>query len=817
MKGLLLWILAFAMTDVTQAQDHFKLTKDNYLASSTGSILVFSDQYSEGHQGGIQIILHGERLAANGDLWLDPVPGQWDPFSQLNTIDRDSITNSIRVSLSFPNQHAAERTFNRISYPGLELNYSIEVIPEGEAVRIVVNLDKILPKDWLGKVGFNLELFPGAFFDKHYYMDGHPGVFPRQLNSPFLTGDKTLVTPMATGKELVIAPGDALSHIKIESLGSPLQLLDGRARHNNGWFVVRSLVTKGTKDRAIEWLVTPYPDSSWQYGPVIHHNQVGYLPGQAKSALIESDPGMLDAPFIELIRIDPEGNKELILADTGSFWGRYQRYNYYQFDFSRVTNPGIYYLRTGDARSESFSIAEDCYDRGVWQPTLEYFLPVQMCHMKVRDRYRIWHGLCHMDDARMAPDDTVHFDGYQQEESNYTHYEPDQTVPGLNKGGWHDAGDYDLRVESQGNTIYTLSLIYENFGPQHDMTTVDQAKHLVEMQQPDGVPDMLQQIEHGTLSIVSAHKALGRLYRGIICRNLRQYVLLGDGSTMTDNISYGNHADLPQWLVNENDDRWVFTEENPRRELQVCSHLAAASRVLKDHNKDLSADALSIAIGLWQNNTGSDHNNEKVIALTELYLTTQDTNYLQELIGMSDYIARHVAETGWALTRVKDDIKDMRFQHGYRLGIAEYYRKLQDEAGNNPFGLPYHPRVWGSAWGIEWFGMQQYFYHKYLQLNEASGYLQRSLDYLLGYHSGSNTSSFVSGVGTRSATVAYGLNRADWSYIPGGVISGTAVIQPDFPELKEWPYLWQQTEYMVSGAASGFMFLVLGMLEMELE
>lgn len=31
------------------------------------------------------------------------------------------------------------------------------------------------------------------------------------------------------------------------------------------------------------------------------------------------------------------------------------------------------------------------------------------------------------------------------------------------------------------------------------------------------------------------------------------------------------------------------------------------------------------------------------------------------------------------------------------------------------------------------------------------------------------------------ATVAYGLNRADWSYIPGGVISGTAMIRPDFP------------------------------------
>ena len=73
--------------------------------------------------------------------------------------------------------------------------------------------------------------------------------------------------------------------------------------------------------------------------------------------------------------------------------------------------------------------------------------------------------------------------------------------------------------------------------------------------------------------------------------------------------------------------------------------------------------------------------------------------------------------------------------------------------------------------------------------------------------------SFVSGVGTKSATTAYGINRADWSFIPGGVISGTALIRPDFPELLEFPYLWQQAEYVLGGASSNFMFLVLAVRE----
>ena len=57
--------------------------------------------------------------------------------------------------------------------------------------------------------------------------------------------------------------------------------------------------------------------------------------------------------------------------------------------------------------------------------------------------------------------------------------------------------------------------------------------------------------------------------------------------------------------------------------------------------------------------------------------------------------------------------------------------------------------------------------------------------------------------------VAYGVNRDDWSFIPGGSASGTALIRPDLPELKTWPYLWQQTEYVMGGGATNYMFLVL--------
>ena len=39
----------------------------------------------------------------------------------------------------------------------------------------------------------------------------------------------------------------------------------------------------------------------------------------------------------------------------------------------------------GDAASPVFRIAKDVWDKGIWQAEVEYFLPVQMCHMRVNE------------------------------------------------------------------------------------------------------------------------------------------------------------------------------------------------------------------------------------------------------------------------------------------------------------------------------------------------------------------------------------------------------------------------------------------------
>ena len=792
------------------------INDDEYFEMPGLNVMVFYDIYPEGHQGAIGIIQNGTRVATNGDIRLEPTPGQWQPIPKVGERQVFPENNEIRVTCAFPDENLNGKGFNPIYYPDLEFSYDVRVFGEGKNFRIVVDLEKPLPEEWIGKVGFNLELFPGLLFGKTWYMDEKSGLFPTQPNGPMQqdADGNWQAYPLATGKKLTIAPDVPEQTLKITSLKEELQLLDGRFYHNNGWFVVRSEVPSGAAKNAIEWLVEPYVAVDFKHKPVVHVSQVGYHPDQPKIATVELDKNDNDLKEVQLIRMAEKGGFETVKKSIPAQWGKYLRFNYYQFNFSEIKKPGIYQVVYGNYKTEPFKIDNDIYERHVWQPTLEYFLPVQMCHMRINEGYRVWHDLCHMDDALMAPVDTNHFDGYLQGPSTLTDFEPLEQVPGLNTGGWHDAGDYDLRVESQAGTIWTLALAYEEFGVNWDQTSIDQHSRIVEIHRPDGKPDILQQVEHGVLSVLGGYQNLGRLYRGIICNDLRQYVLLGDGAAMTDGLKYN-----PELTENERtgtesgktDDRWVFTEEHPGHEYAAIQALAAAARVLKGYNDTLAQQSLQAAEELYK--LDRDNSNRwataKINAAVELFVTTGSDRYKNDLLAMEEQIANNIGSVGYSISRI---INKPGFE-AIRASLTPAFQKLQldlaDRRKENPFGVPYNIRIWGDGWGIQRLGMQHYFLHKNLPDYFDNSLLLNALNFILGNHPGENTSSFASGVGSRSLLVAYGINRADWSFIPGGVASGTGIIRPDFPELKEWPFFWQQTEYVMGGGATHFMFLAL--------
>ncbi|HEU4779533.1 MAG TPA: glycoside hydrolase family 9 protein, partial [Steroidobacteraceae bacterium] len=751
---------------------------------------------------------HDERIASNGDVRLEPSPGQWSPIPKPGKREVNAGTQEIRVALAYPDAERDRKGFNPILYPDLKLNYTVRARPEGESVRVIVDFDAPIPEEWVGKVGFNFELFPGLLFGKSYQLGKTEGVFQRQPSGP---GE---IPVLARGSTLEVAPETELYHLSIEAVrGGELALLDGRGNHNNGWFVVRALAPAGATTGAIEWLVTPHAREGWLRKPVIQVSQVGYHPAQPKQVIIELDPRDSRRENVILQRIGQAGQVKAVIDRKPDEWGRFLRYQYARLDFSEVKEPGLYVVRYGEQTSHPFRINADVFTREVWQPTLEYFLPAQMCHMKVLEKYRLWHGACHLDDARMAPVDHNHFDGYVQSPKTLTNYQPGEPVPRLDRGGWHDAGDWDLRVESQADTIYGLALAWELFHVGYDNTSIDQKTLVTEIHQPDGKPDVLQQLEHGVLSVVGGYESLGRLYRGIIEPTLRQYVFLGDGALMTDNVVFDPkktpEADAPEvGLPGSPDDRWVFTEENPRRELLTAASLAAASRALKGYNDDLAARSLKAAIALYERATPPEPL-ARVGAATELFITTNDPKYRALLLQQRDAIAANIERAGWMVGRTLPLVKDKAYSKAIRDAVAAYRVKVDALAKETPYAVPYTPDIWGAGWNIQRFGWDQWMLHLSFPDLFPRTYALQALSFILGVHPGSNTASFVSGVGAHSLTTAYGFNRADWSHIPGGSASGTALIRPDFPELKTWPFFWQQTEYVLGRGTTDYLLLVL--------
>lgn len=825
MKRIILFsvfgIFILSTGSLLSAQDKLELNDKGYLHMQGLDVTFFSDFYPDGHQSGVTIIMHGNRIAANGDLRLEASPGQWSPIPRGEEVVASMSDNSLSKKLSYPDPTRDRKGFNPIIYPDLEFNYTMRVMPvSGSTFKVIIDLEEALPEEWIGKVGFNLELFPGEIFGKSWILDSKSGIFNRQSNGPLESSENDYISQaLAHGKHLTIAPDDIYQTISITSDKEEIELFDGRTNHNNGWFIVRCIVPENATKGAIVLTITPNVVKGWKYEPVIQVSQLGYHPKQAKIAVLELDDIENEISKYSLNKIDGTGI-HLVKSEEPEIWGNFLRYKYATIDFSDITEPGLYTISYGSKTSHPFQISESVYNENTWQPTLEYYLPVQMCHMRINEKYRVWHDLCHIDDARMAPVDSVLFDGYSQGSSTLCTYHPGDAVDGLKKGGWHDAGDYDLRVESQAGTVRMLAWMVEEFGLEWDATLIDQDKQLVEIHVPDGKSDVLQQIEHGLLTILGGYQSLGRIYRGIICHEKRQYVMLGDASSMTDNLVYDPDLAPGERTGNTssvNDDRWVFTENNPTRELQVAASLAAASRVIKDYNPVLAKDALSLAKILWENAEDSRQRGPsyKVMALVEIYLSTNDIRYKNKLYAMEDAITNDIGRSGPYLARVISKLENESFKVNIAKAVEQYQTTLKiQQAKDSPYGVPYKPNIWGAGWNIQSFGVNQYLFHKGWPDLTSPAYFENALNFILGVHPGTNNSSFVSGVGSKSVTTAYGVNRADWSFIPGGVASGTALIRPDLPELKVWPYFWQQTEYVMGGGATNFMFLVLAVNEL---
>jgi len=798
-------------TEAVKARSPWVLNAEEYFERAGVSVLVFHDTYPEGKQGGLEIIQHGERVAALGDVRLEPAPGQWGllPTAGKRIVDR--AANRAEVPLRFEKEGIA---------------YRVRVEPEGEALLVTVDLDRPLPREFAGRAGFNLEIYPSAYFGKSYHLGRTDGVFQRQGNGPVEANASSVwATPLAEGPVFTAAPEDPLRRLTVESLSGDLRFFDGRSTDTSGWFLVRSLIRSGATKGAVRWRITPNAVEGWRRPPVIGISQVGYHPAQEKRAVIELDPRTATLPVATLFRIDPARGPLPVFEAPVSRWGRFLRYDYAVFDFSAIREPGAYLVRFGGFQTSPFLISPDVYRHDVWQPTLETFLPVQMCHMRVIDRGRIWHGACHLDDALQAPPgyDISSIDGYKQGPTTETPFAAGQHIPSLDRGGWHDAADHDLAGGAQAWATMVLALARESFGLDSDQTEVDQSRRNVTLHLPDGKPDILQQVVQGVEYMLGGYRVAGHAIGGITDPDLVQYGTLGEPASLTDQRIFDPSLKKDEINADRSgrrDDRLAFTGRDTALQYATAASLAASSRVLRGFDDALAKECLSTAAAIWDfehhhpevrapNPYVPDRiDTQEVLAASELVITTKDRAYASRLQALLPVIEAQVEEIGWSAARAIPYVQSADFSKRLAAILAAYSAALKTRLAKMPYGVPWNPQIWGVTWDIQDYAVRQYFLHQSFPKGFDRENVLRVLDYILGCHPASNT-SLVSAVGARSMTIAYGINLNDWTHIPGGGVSGPSLIRPDFPELKEpFPYLWQQAEYVLTGAAT-YVFTVL--------
>ncbi len=788
-----------------------KLNDKGYFETRGVNVLVFSNWYdglfSDSKISGVELIQQGVRTATNGDVRMMPTPGQWDEIGLMLDRKADPTTGVVETTLK---------------YADYDFTYIVRAEPAGEGVKISVILDKPLPEKLNGRAGFNLEFLPSAYFHKSYMADGTGAQFPLYPSGPMKSlspgkpgsqlGPDTEPVALASGKTFVLAPEDPAKRVTITAADGEISLYDGRNQAQNGWFVFRGMLPAGRTGTVLSWTVTANSEPGWVRTPVIEHSQLGYAPAAKKVAVIELDANDTPAPDAQLLKLEADGSFTPVLTGPATKWGRYLRYDYLQFDFTPVTSEGLYVIDYKGQRTTPFRIAADVYAKA-WQPTLDVYMPVAMDHMMVNEAYRVWHGDAHRDDAMQAPLNDDHVDLYASTGTTDTKYKPYEHIPGLNVGGWFDAGDFDIRTQTHYAVVRSLVEDWEKFHLDRDNTLVDQSRRYVDIHVPDGKPDLLQQIQHGTIQLVAQFDAVGHAINGIVEPDVLEYTHLGDAVTKTDGLIYD--PSLKPFEVKDGrsgtpDDRWAFTNISSSLNYGSIGALAAASRALRGFDDDLADKSLAIATRVWAeeqshppviykhgNTTGGDIINEELSADVELLIATKDPKYAKRIEVLWPQVAPKFAFHADLIGKVMPYMPKS-FKKTVRPAVVAYAAEVDKASKANPFGVPITEGGWAGSGRVVDFALTNAWLHEAYPDLIGTDSVYRALDFLYGTHPGSNV-SLVSGVGAVSKEVAYGNNRADFSFIAGGVVPGVLILKPDFPENKEdWPYFWGENEYVVN-------------------
>jgi len=538
---------------------------------------------------------------------------------------------------------STERGPGRVTFRGqvrgTDVAFEQTVSIDGGRVRVRIRRTGAWPADTWG--GFQVRLPASRFGGARYGADGQAWTYPAEYSpeSRFAGGMRRFEC-----------------HLDEPRLNLTFECADGiglgdHRRFGAPFYVASVDLPKGERDTAEFFITLPQlPDVPPRQA--VRWCHAGYPLAGEKFVVLEwagCDPRPDDRARLE----DRQGRtvKEGRFGPTEAL--DFVQGNYATFDFSDVRTPGDYRVVWSGGATGYFPIRLNAFEDRLWQPTLDYFLPFQMCHASVDLGDEVTgHPRCHADDAARAPYGHKGPDGFRSYEAGPAPHGPGEHVP-LDVGGWHDAGDYDVNVHAQGFCVWTLALAYEEFGIERDVATLDAAGRSFTAGRPDGTPDLLQQVEWGALWLLKMQQPDGLVYAGV-CGEPAQRGRLALGQVTDGRPGTG-------------DERYVYVDYHPDVQLVQAVALAAAARVLgpvRPALTDRCVQAARAALRYFQEHEevyrggggytadqvhGKERDAMVMAAAIELYLTTHEAGYLDIVRGLAGSLPE--LEFKWPLPR----------------------------------------------------------------------------------------------------------------------------------------------------------------------
>ncbi len=457
--------------------------------------------------------------------------------------------------------------------------------------------------------------------------------------------------------------------------------------------------------------------------PLVKVNQVGYTPEATKTAIFSK----LDAADNRFMVKDKATGDTVFVGDIKDetvcndcvehiFYG----------DFTELKTPGTYTVMTiGGAESYEFTIGEDVYNEPL--NAITKMLYYQRCGMELTSEYAgdFAHPACHKEEG---------------------------TVFGTDKkldvsGGWHDAGDYGKYVVAGAKAVADIMLAYEKrpdaFSDASGIPEsgngmadiLDEAKYELDW--------MLKMQDSETGGVY--HKVSGELFPETVMPQdeTAELIICPISTTAT-----GDFAAVMAMASR------VFKDVDATYSATCLDAAKKAYDYLKKNGYDTAgfSNPGNVVTGVYGDSTDKD---ERFFAMAELYKTTGDASYRDDIKALYDDGKLQVNALGWAGVggyAAYEYLTTEGADEGLKGQIKEEYMKAIDEniesSGKSGYLCAVTTKYpWGSNMTVANAGMMFLFADE-IEADEKYGKLaQAQLDYLLGVNG--TGYCFVTGMGTQ--------------------------------------------------------------------